>query len=839
MGSMIETATSPASPATGACLHCRAPVSPGASFCCTGCEAVHTAIASAGLGDWAKLRDVDRDALLGVAARPRVEARYDYLDSDAYRAGHCGSVRFADRERPGFEATWAVDGMTCVACAWLIEEVAKRQPGVREARVDLLGQRLELRCNDDVKLAPLAQELGTFGYGVGVGEREDPGRARRRDLVDVAIAGAIMGNTMILVLPYYFGLQTGQFAEIFGWLALVLGAVSLVVPGRVFFVNANAALRMRHVSLDIPIALGLAAAWLYSAVQLSRGVYEELYLDSLVMLVFSLRLGRFFQARTVERAAARAKLLASAMPELVPTLREGAWVQVAPEELRVGETIRLDPGARLPVEAELIAIVQGATESREGVAHVDLQVVSGEETPRPLRVGETLPAGAKAVDDAMVLRVREESVAAQLLQSGTAGLRRTPMLADRLGSVFTFVVLALALAGFGYWAAQTGIGDGLRVAMIVLIVACPCAIGLATPATAALTIAAAARRGVLVREVSALERLGKLRHVVFDKTGTVTEGRPEVIDVRWWVEGATRDLVAAALADLEGTARHPIARGLLRWLEAAGWRERSTPTTVRILGGEGIEGEARGVPLVALSFAAALRRGLAATIAPADALVRSVEGQGASVVVVLRGDGGATSELVAAFAMRDALRADAADTVRRLRDDHGMQVTLLSGDALAAVEAVAARLGVHDAVAEVDPAAKAARVAALEAAGAVAMVGDGQNDVEALRGASLSVSLAGATPAAIASSEIVLQSGGLGGLVWLMERAAAARRAILATLVFAAVYNAVGVAWALSGRLTPLAAALLMPLSSISVVAIAVLASRRADHAGEREVSGL
>ena len=192
-------------------------------------------------------------------------------------------------------------------------------------------------------------------------------------------------------------------------------------------------------------------------------------------------------------------------------------------------------------------------------------------------------------------------------------------------------------------------------------------------------------------------------------------------------------------------------------------------------------------------------------------------------------------QLVAAFAMRDALRADAAETVRRLRDDHGLRVTLLSGDAQGAVSAVAARLGVHDAIADVDPAAKAARVAELETAGAVAMVGDGQNDVEALRGASLSVSLAGATPAAISSSEIVLQSGGLGGLVWLMERAALARRAIFATLVFAGIYNAVGVAWALSGRLTPLAAALLMPLSSISVVAIAVAASRRADQnpAGE------
>ncbi len=873
--------TSSAQPAD-ACRHCRGPTPAGAEFCCTGCEAVHGALLAAGLDDWYRLRDVDREALIGVAARPREDARYDYLDSQSYRERCCQPLQLvgADGEaRDGLQARWTIDGMTCVACGWLIEQVAQQHPGVREARVDVLGQRLEVTFDAEARLQPLAAAIGAFGYGVGVGDAsEDSGAARRQDLVHLATAGALMGNTMLLTVPTYAGLESGPFAWLFGVLALVLAAVSLSLPGRVFFVNAAAAFRVRHVSLDLPIALGLFAALAYSAVQLSRGAFDQLYFDSLTMLVFTLRLGRFFQARTVERAAAHARMLAAAMPELVPTLRDGAYAAVAPEALCKGDAIRLDPGMRLPVEATLtgaIAATDRQTESLPShpaaiggtIAHVDLQVVSGESAPRPMAVGAVLPAGARAVDEALLLTVREGLMAAQTAAQGVAGdvaaahdvsrgPRRQPMLADRLGAAFTVAVLAIAAAAALYWGQEVSLFEGARVALVILIVACPCAIGLASPATVALAVAEAARRGVLVREASTFERAAELRAIVLDKTGTVTEGRPEVSDR--WVDSAwaAPQRLLRALADVEGSSRHPIARGLCRALEGSvGALDAAPAAAVRIIGGEGIcgvgalaasaacgaAGDDVGLAVLALSATAARRRGLDQGAAAARAFVASQEASGASIVLVYASRGGISAgaappaaedasawQLVACFGMRDALRADAAATVVDLQRALQLEVALLSGDTSQAVVAVADRIGIADARGAVVPSEKASAIATLRRLGPVAMVGDGQNDVAALRASSMAFSLEGATPGAISASEVVLQRGGLAGLAWLVHRGRRLRRDVRATLLLAGVTNAIGIGAAATGGLTPLVAAVWMPLSSALVVGFALWRARRA-----------
>ncbi len=866
---------------TDPCQHCRGPAPAGAEFCCTGCEAVHRALRDAGLDDWYRLRDVDREALIGVAARPRQDARYDYLDSESYRDRCCRPLQLIGDDgapRDGLLAQWTLDGMTCVACGWLIEQVAQQHPGIRAARVDVLGQRLEVTFDADAKLQPLAAAIGAFGYGIGVGDvSDDPGAARRQDLVHLATAGALMGNTMLLTVPTYAGLESGPFAWLFGALALLLASVSLSLPGRMFFVNAIAAFRVRHVSLDLPIALGLAAALGYSAVQLALGAFDQLYFDSLTMLVFTLRLGRFFQARTVERAAAHARMLAAAMPELVPTLRDGVYAAVAPEALRQGDAIRLDPGMRLPVEATLMGVIAASERQAEACAppaaadgsattHVDLQVVSGESAPRPMAIGAVLPAGARAVDEALLLRVREDLLSAQSSAQRAVGdvdgardpgirPRRQPMLADRLGAAFTIAVLAIAAAAAVYWTQEVGLFEGARVALVILIVACPCAIGLASPATVALAVAEAARRGVLVREASTFERAAELRAIALDKTGTVTEGRPEVCDR--WLDPAwtTPDRLLRALADVEGSSRHPIAKGLSRALEGSGGALAAAPAaSVRILGGEGIcgvgalhaagHGTAAGVggmAVLALSGGAARRRGLDPGAGAARDFVGRHEASGASIVQVFAlrrevsarvalpepEDAGAW-QLLACFAMRDALRADATATVADLQRSLGLEVALLSGDTAQAVAAVAGRVGIADARGAVAPGEKAVAIAALRRIGPVAMVGDGQNDVAALQASSIAVSLEGATPGAIAASEVVLQRGGLAGLGWLVHRARRLRRDVRWTLLLAGVTNAIGIGAAASGALTPLVAAIWMPASSAAVVGFALWRARRA-----------
>lgn len=841
------------------CKHCRTPVGQGESFCCGGCETVYLALQGDGLDDYYRLRDVDGDALQGVAARPRGGDTYAYLDTESYRLAHCDAMQFVGAHGPvdGYETTWAVDGMTCVACAWVIEEVGKKTDGVREVRVDLMRREVHLRFDTDASLQALAGGIGQFGYGVALpGTRQDLAANSRRDLVDLAIAGAIAANTMMLTLPYYTGLEAGRYAALFGWFSLALATISVAVPGRVFFRNAWAALRIGLASLDLPIGLGVAAAWLYSVVQTALGHWHELYFDSLTVLVFALLVGRFFQSRAVERAVARARLLAATMPQLVHVFRGGAWVEVAPEAITQGDRLRIDPGQAVPCESRLIT----------GPHTLDLQVTTGEEAPRELDSGAVVPAGARAVDEALeVVVLDSESASHSLLAIGQDGAapRRVPMLADRLGAVFTVVVITVATLAFAWWTWNVGLGDGLRVAMTVLIVACPCAIGLATPVTAAITIAAAAREGVLVREPSVIDRLEHIDLAVFDKTGTLTEGRPAVVDFSWQIGGDARAHVATALRDIESSSRHPVARGLTRWLEGGAGANIELegpalePARVQLLAGEGIAGVARDVQLLALGAGASARRGLPLG-STATAWIEAAEGRGLSVACVwipaavagvtrpeppdeapdkvpnlrlaavessqaLAGD---EAQLVLLLALQDEVRADAAQTLRRLAEGHDVRPVLLSGDHQRAADAVATRLGIEDARGDASPDDKGRIVADLEVDGAVVMVGDGYNDVPALRGASLAVTLATGTPGAIAASEVVLHAGGLAGLARLFDRARHARRVIRTTLAFAAAYNAIGMGLAAAGLITPLIAALLMPLSSGTVVSYAVWASR-------------
>ena len=412
-----------------------------------------------------------------------------------------------------------------------------------------------------------------------------------------------------------------------------------------------------------------------------------------------------------------------------------------------------------------------------------------------------------------------------------------------MSTLFTVAVLLLAFGGLVFWTANDGIGAGLRVAMVVLIVACPCAIGLAWPTIGALATAEAARRGVLVRDGDVWARIGDIGAVVLDKTGTLTEGRPEVVR-SWWASDTVPDRaqMAGALADIESTSRHPVARGVLRYLQAEqGAREVADGVVARAYPGEGVVGSARGLDLTVCSAAAALRFGVIVGREAADFVADAARARLSTVVVgcaeTAPSDTAASitsRPVVLAFGLRDAVRADASATLQRLRSDHGVRLLLCSGDHDAATHDVAARVGISDVHANASPTQKAALVTALSADHAVAMIGDGYNDVAAMHDAAVAISPAGATPAAIAASDVVLAHGGLSGVAFLFDRARAVRRDTLLTLTFATVYNAATIGLALSGHVTPLLAALLMPLSSFAVVGLASTLARSANRPDRR-----
>jgi Cu2+-exporting ATPase len=835
--------------AAGACAHCAAPTPEGGRFCCAGCEAVFAALNDDGLGRrYYQLQQRDPEALRGVQAQPRTGIDYGWLDSEHYRRG----LQHGQREPTAAYATacWSLDGMTCAACTWLVEEVATQHDGVLDARADLLRRELTLRFAADAQLADVAAALGRFGYGVGLQRGRDAlATERRRQLTDLAIAGAAVLNMMLLTIPYYLGLDRGGLAQLFGAIAWLLATIVLAGPGRGFLTRALAAVRSRRLSLDVPLAIGLVSAWAVSTGALLLGRYEHVYLDTLAMLVFALLVGRFLQSRATERAFAQVAQLTSVMPQPVDVWRHGGWQRAQLVSVQPGERVRLGAGRALPFDAE---VVDAAT--------VDLAVITGEAAPRQLGAGAAVPSGAVNIHDAAVF------VALGPADASAPDALPTPepgALVTAISRWFTPAVLLAAAVAFAVQSSLDEAGGlsalaaGGQAALVVLVVACPCALGLAVPLVHALTMGRASRDGVLVRDPVAIERLGELHAArrggrqptfVFDKTGTLTMGAPEVAAASWSPTalgtcGTTQARIRRALAAIEAQSQHPIARAITTWAidgdaSLAGWQREPPPVprdTVTHLAGRGIRGVWDGLEVHAGSprhppVGAAdgghgdpprrdEQRGdnldPDAAVSPVHVWVRAVAQPDAPWRQVLR------------LGLRDQLRADAASTVHALREQHGARVVLLSGDHERAVLDVAARLGIDEAHAEALPADKSALIERLRAHGPVVMVGDGLNDLDALQAADVSFAPDTAAPRAVAAAHVILHGRGIAGVTALLERSLRARRVVRAALAAGLAYNGLGVAFSIFGAITPLFAALLMPASSITVVSLSLYAVRR------------
>ncbi|MHC4393841.1 MAG: P-type ATPase, partial [Planctomycetota bacterium] len=395
---------------------------------------MHTALCGGGFAaDYYRLRASDRSAQSAPVQDVDAHERYDYLDTPAYRARYAGAAPAPSKEPA--QVTWVIGGITCIACAWLIERLAIARPHIHSAIVDAARGRMTIEFDPGASLANLATELASFGYSVKLRQGEavhDEGFAR--SVTHLAVAGAIAANTMLLTLPYYLGLQTGPLAALFGWAAGGLALAALLGPGRVFFRNARLAIRARAVSLDLPLSLGLAAGALGSGVALASQRYDQLYFDSVAVLVFALLLGRFVQERITARAMSAADALEAELPRTVAVLRGNAWVRVAAETLAAGDRIRLEAGDVVPRAGVLV---------RSG--SVDLAVVTGEARTQRLPKGAPVPAGARTLDGGLELIV-QPARAKSLAPSASPRLRAVPMLADRLGSGFTITVTLLAIA---------------------------------------------------------------------------------------------------------------------------------------------------------------------------------------------------------------------------------------------------------------------------------------------------------------------------------------------------------------------------------------------------------
>lgn len=692
----------------------------------------------------------------------------------------------AQADAPAADIALSVPSMHCAVCISTVERSLAAVPGVREARVNLTLRRAMVRAAAGIEPTELISALKAAGYEAHELDRAeieatsiDPGG--RALLMRIGVAGFAMMNVMLLSVAVWSGAADAT-RDMFHWISAAIALPAIAFSGQPFFSHAWTALKARRLNMDVPISLAIVLASGLSVYETALSG-QHAYFDAALSLTFFLLAGRYLDHRTRHAArSAAAELTALEVPRAL--LPDGRRINVA--DLRPGDVVRVLPGARMPVDGTILT----------GTSELDRSLLTGETMPAAATPGQTVSAGeinlTGVLDIAVLSAGKDTSLhrLADLVAVAETARNRYTSLADRAARIYAPAVHVLALVAFAGWFVATGdLRLALNIAVAVLIITCPCALGLAVPAVSAAASGRLFRDGVLIKSATALERLAEIDTVVFDKTGTLTAGRPSLADSG--SAGAPDKAVALALA--QGSA-HPLSAALAAALTAQGVKPAQV-TDIREMPGHGVEGR-MGAHVVRLGRA--------------DWTGAEIEG---GLVTTLR----ISAARPVIFTFNDALRPGAETAVAALQA-RGLDVILLSGDRAANVAGVAERLGIDAWEAALLPAEKAARIGALARAGRkVLMVGDGLNDTGALAAARVSISPASALEAARVVADMVLIGETLDPIATATVVARRATRRIKENFALAAGYNAIAIPLALAGLATPLVAALAMSASSITV----------------------
>lgn len=827
---IVATKESPDNSHRCRCAHCNAEVSTPAEivfdhkpFCCHGCCAAYQWLTAEGLEQYYELRERFNAADGNRGAEVTLDEMSEF-DSAWYAQQHIRPVA-----SNGLKTKIYLEGIHCAACVWLLEKMPKLVPGVLSAQVSLARSTVELIWDPTkVSLSRIAVEIARLGYRPhpirGEAKFEQRAKDLRRQLAQVGIAFACSGNSMLLAAALYLGElygMSGEHIQLLRGASTVVGLVALLGPGWTFFKGAASALRTRTPHIDIPVAVALAVGALSGIWNTLKGT-GELYYDSLSMLVFLLLAGRYVQARQQQSAYDSLDILLQLTPRKARRIRDGKAELISSESLSVGDTIEVLEGESFAADG---SIIQGRTE-------VDQALLTGETLPVVVATGDPVFAGTVNRGSAIRIKVEQVGEDSRVGKLATtiekAAVMRTPLvqLADRLAGRFVILVLfvAVATAIYCYFYRPEALVD--RVVSL-LIVACPCALGLATPMAISLALGEAARRGILIRGGDALQRLADRGVVLLDKTGTVTTG-----DVEVRFDHIAKESWPAIVA-LERKSSHPIALALVRYgNETASHACRTTiePEQVEYRSGGGIRGSLAGKQWLIGNRAFVESEGIVLNESnlqhQADYLAA-----GCSPVFVA-----CEHKLIGTLGIGDHLRSDIISVVDALKKA-GWQVGLLSGDHPQVVAAVGQQLGLDSNLVwgGKSPEDKQQVVHQLQQQKlSVVMVGDGVNDAVALAQADVGVAVKGGAEISLQAASVYLKNADLTALLDLSQAGRNTIRAIRRNFFASISYNIFAVGLAVVGLIHPLIAAGLMPVSSITVVGVTLASQvfpKRADAA--------
>lgn len=792
------------------CIHCGTPVPPqagDAQFCCTGCAYVHDLLHSQGLERFYDLRGSQN--LAPVSPQALRERDYDWLKELAHEAEAAALPEAAVRLRLG------VQGLSCIGCVWLMERVFLAMPGALRIEVNATRGELHLEWQADAfDAVAFARQLQQFGYLVGRPDTNPASPAASGFNRRVGLCGAFAMNAMAFCLPSYLGMgQDFLFAGWFDLVAACSATLSLLVGGSYFAERSVRALRHGVLHIDTPITLGITAAWTGSMIGWIGHVPSLKYFDFVSIFIFLMLAGRWLQQTAVERNRRRLLQL-STVPEEVEALDDSGRIQkLGLDAIKPGVRLRIKPGEVCPVDA----VLQSAS------ASLSLEWINGESQAAPRQEGQNVPSGALNICTHAIEVLARETWPASLLhrlaQSREAGQDSVPLFAGLMRG-YLAVVLLIGIAGAAAWVLSgQGAAAGLQVMISVFVVSCPCALGVAVPFADDLAASWMERLGVFVRTHGLWQKLARVRKVVFDKTGTLTVENPVLRNPE--ALSSLHDEARDALRHLAASNLHPISRSLF---DALGPGCRDSPCAgfpVEEVVGQGLRfKDATG----AIWSLGRPHWGGGTT---ADT---STEAEG-DVELCCDGSG------VAAFRFEDALRPDTQSSFTRLR---AMKLTLslLSGDRMEKVRQTAALLGLQKGEwqGEMTPGEKAHWVSGLNEDDTL-FIGDGANDSLALEAA-----LCGGSPVTGRNflehkADFYFLGNSLRFVSSLLDVAKLRQKAVRRVFTFALVYNLGAVALSLAGHMSPLLAAILMPLSSVATLGIArATFGNRLRTAGELDI---
>lgn len=826
------------------CDHCHLPLPEGEQisstingqqmhFCCHGCQTVCETIYDAGMGGFYQ-RTVEGETL---QPPPEIDSQLEVYDLDDVQREYVddlGEIR---------EIHLLVEGIHCAACVWLIERRLNAEAGVIDAAVNLSAKKLRLKWdNREIKLSQLMHYLGQIGYAaVPFDPEAAEGQIKRQNrqlLFRLSFAGFAAMNLMWISIALYAGADEGKYKELFYWLGLGLSTPTLLYSGYPFYRGAITGLVNRHLTMDLPIAIGATITYLYSCyVVIGGSEIAHVYFDTVVNFIFVILTGRYLEAMSKRLAVQSTQRLFDLQPKIATLIQDGEASIVPVSVIKEADLILVKAGEKIPVDGVII----------KGEAVIDESMLTGEFLPVAKFMDDKVSAGTTNKDGVLTIQVSQTLKNTALgkiihlvdeAQSTKAPIQCT---ADRIIPWFVSITLILATLTFMFW-----VGDNIEVALMaatsVLIITCPCAFGLATPMAIAVATGVGARMGVLVKHGAVLEILSSIRHFVFDKTGTLTQGKmlvstfyctdlndaakniQKIVPSDESIEqlSESQNKIVNLACFLESHSEHMIAKAIVNLGQQYGLTRKVKLEKIKVQAGSGISAEhmysqqqSQKIAIGTLEWIKQLaaKEDISILCSQLETKMQEYHRLGCTVVYAwLEG------ESICAFVVEDKLRPDAGDIIEQMHQQN-FKLTLLSGDKQEVADYMAEKLGIEEVIAEVMPDGKDKVIQQKQQQGnLIAMVGDGINDAPALVRADVGIAMGSGTDVSIDSADVILVNGELEKIPLAAELSRATLTTIKQNISISIVYNIIMVPLAMAAMITPLVAAISMPLSSLLVI---------------------